>query len=136
MTQHAFHSPRFLTLLVTFLDIMEAGKVGISMNRLDPFNVPGSSVKILDNELEDLMRLASNAPQEEIAGNTKETVDLINKLLTTIEAEHNARLEADKANEKLSKIALLVAIISAVISCILQVIQTVLTLIQAGYLHF
>ena len=56
------------------------------MNRLDPFNVPGSSVKILDNELEDLMRLASNAPQEEIAGNTKETVDLINKLLTTIEA--------------------------------------------------
>ena len=115
---------------------MEVGKVGISMNRLDPFNVPGSSVKILDNELEDLMRLASNAPQEEIAGNTKETVDLINKLLTTIEAEHNARLEADKANEKLSKIALLVAIISAVISCILQVIQTVLTLIQAGYLHF
>lgn len=136
MTQHAFHSPRFLTMLVIFPDIMEAGKVGISMNRLDPFNVPGSSVKILDNELEDLMRLASNAPQEEIAGNTKETVDLINKLLTTIEAEHNARLEADKANEKLSKIALLVAIISAVISCILQVIQTVLTLIQAGYLHF
>ena len=123
-------------MLVIFPDIMEAGKVGISMNRLDPFNVPGSSVKILDNELEDLMRLASNAPQEEIAGNTKETVDLINKLLTTIEAEHNARLEADKANEKLSKIALLVAIISAVISCILQVIQTVLTLIQAGYLHF
>ena len=123
-------------MLVIFPDIMEAGKVGISMNRLDPFNVPGSSVKILDNELEDLMRLASNAPQEEIAGNTKETVDLINKLLTTIEAEHNARLEADKANEKLSKIALLVAIISAVISCIMQVIQTVLTLIQAGYLHF
>ena len=123
-------------MLVIFPVIMGLGKVGISMNRLDPFNVPDSSVKILDNELEDLMRLASNAPQEEIAGNTKETVDLINKLLTTIEAEHNARLEADKANEKLSKIALLVAIISAVISCILQVIQTVLTLIQAGYLHF